>query len=118
MVDKFLFIGFVILSLLILTFIIKLARRGIHILANPPINLFVFLFAKIMAFVSCLFIPLGVFWPGLKWYSIPGYLSWLAPVLFVAGSLLAISAMKKLGNDLIFGLPDEGYKSPSNRWDL
>ena len=108
MVDRFLFIGFVILSLLILTFIIRLARRGIHILANPPLNLFVFLSAKILAFVSCLFIPLGALWPEFKWYSIPGYLSWLAPALFVAGSLLAITAMKKLGDDLIFGLPGGG----------
>jgi len=108
MADKFLFIGFVIWSLLILTFIIRLARRGIPLLAKPPINLPVLLFAKIMAFVSCLFIPLGVFWPVLKWYSIPSSLSWLAPVLFLAGSLLAISAMIKLGDDLIFGLPDGG----------
>jgi protein-S-isoprenylcysteine O-methyltransferase Ste14 len=68
--------------------------------------LIVFLFAKILAFVSCLFIPLGVLWPGLKWYSLNGYLSWLAPGLFVTGSLLAIRAIKKLGADLIFGLPD------------
>jgi protein-S-isoprenylcysteine O-methyltransferase Ste14 len=104
--DMILFIGFLILVLLILTILFKLASRGIHILANPPLNLIVFLFAKILAFVSCLFIPLGVLWPGLKWYSIPGYLSWLAPGLFVIGSLLAITAMKKLGEDLIFGLPD------------
>ena len=110
MVDRFLFIGFVILSLLILTFIIRLAKRGIHILANPPLNLIVFLFAKILAFVSCLFIPLGVLWPELKCYSIPGYLSWLAPGLFVTGSLLAITAMKKLGDDLIFGLPGGDIK--------
>jgi protein-S-isoprenylcysteine O-methyltransferase Ste14 len=106
MVDIILFIGFLILVLMILTVIIKLAIRGIHILANLPINLIIFLFAKILAFVSCLFIPLGVLWPGLKWYSIPGYLSWLAPGLFVTGGLLAITAMKKLGEDLIFGLPD------------
>jgi protein-S-isoprenylcysteine O-methyltransferase Ste14 len=106
MVDIILFIGFLILLLMILTVIIKLARRGIHILANPPINLIVFLFAKILAFVSCLFIPVGVLWPGLKWYSINGYLSWLAPGLLGTGSLLAITAMKKLGDHLIFGLPD------------
>jgi|APIni6443716594_1056825.scaffolds.fasta_scaffold292999_1 protein-S-isoprenylcysteine O-methyltransferase Ste14 len=106
MADMILFIGLLILVALILTFTIRLARRGIHILANPPLNLVVFLFAKILAFVSCLFIPLGVLWPELKWYSIPGYLSWLAPGLFVTGSLLAITAMKKLGDDLIFGLPD------------
>ena len=103
-----LFIGFLILILLILMVIIKLARRGIHLLAKPPITLVVFLFAKILAFVSCLFIPLGVLWPELKWYSTPGYLSWLAPGLFAAGSLLAITAMKKLGDDLIFGLPERG----------
>jgi len=108
MADRILFIGFLILVLLILTIIFKLARRGIYILANPPLNLIVFLFAKILAFVSCLFIPLGVLWPGLKWYSIQGYLSWLAPGLFVTGSLLAITAMKKLGDDLIFGLPEMG----------
>jgi protein-S-isoprenylcysteine O-methyltransferase Ste14 len=106
MADMILFMGFLILVLLILTIIFKLASRGIHILANPPLNLIVFLCAKILAFVSCLFIPLGVLWPGLKWYSIPGYLSWLSPGLFVTGSLLAITAMKKLGEDLIFGLPD------------
>jgi protein-S-isoprenylcysteine O-methyltransferase Ste14 len=106
MADIILFIGFLILVLMILTVIIKLARRGIHILANPPINLIIFLFAKILAFVSCLFIPLGVLWPGLKWYSMQGYLFWLAPGLFVTGSLLVITAMKKLGDDLIFGLPD------------
>jgi len=108
MADMILFIGFLILLLLILTIIIKLVRRGIHILANPPLNLIVFLFAKILASISCLFIPLGVFWPDLKWYSINGYLSWLAPGVFVAGSLLAITAMKKIADDLIFGLPDGG----------
>jgi len=108
MADMILFIGFLILVLLILTIIFKLASRGIHILANPPLNLIVILFTKILAFVSCLFIPLGVLWPGLKWYSINGYLSWLAPGLFVTGSLLAITAMKKLGDDLIFGLPEIG----------
>ncbi len=89
-------------------FIIRLARKRINILANPPIRLPIFLFAKILAFVSCLFIPLGVLWPGLKWYSMPDSLSWLAPALFLAGSLLAITAMKKLGEDLIFGLPEGG----------
>jgi protein-S-isoprenylcysteine O-methyltransferase Ste14 len=108
MADKILFIGFLILVLLILTITVKLARRGIHFLADPPLNLTVFLLAKILALVSCLFIPLGVLWPELKWYSINGYLSWLAPALFVAGSLLAITAMKKLGDDLIFGLPERG----------
>ena len=106
MADMILFIGFLILVLLILTIIIKLARRGIHILANPPISLTIFLSAKILAFASCLFIPLGVLWPELKWYSMPAYLSWLAPGLFVTGSLVAVTAMKKLGDDLIFGLPD------------
>ena len=102
----FLLIGFLIWVVLTLTVIIRLTRRGIPILADPPLNLIIFLFAKVLAFVSCLFIPLGVLWPELKWYSMPGYLSWLAPGLFVTGSLLAITAMKKLGDDLIFGLPD------------
>jgi protein-S-isoprenylcysteine O-methyltransferase Ste14 len=108
MIDISLFIGFMILTLLILTFIIRLARKRIRLLADPPIRLPVFLIAKILALGSCLFIPLGVLWPGLKWYSTPGYLSWLAPVLFLAGSLIAITAMKKLGDDLIFGLPGRG----------
>ena len=108
MADRVLSIGFLILVLLIGTIIFRLARRGIHILANPPVNWIVFLFAKILAFVSCLFIPLGVLWPGLKWYSMPGSLSWLAPGLFVTGSVLAIAAMRKLGDDLIFGLPEKG----------
>ena len=66
MADMILFIGFLILVLLILTITVKLARRGIHLLADPPLNLTVFLLAKILALVSCLFIPLGVFWPELK----------------------------------------------------
>jgi protein-S-isoprenylcysteine O-methyltransferase Ste14 len=106
MANRILLIGFLIFILLILLFIIRLARRGIPILAKPPIPLIFFLSAKFLAFVSCLFIPLGVLWPDLKWYSIPAYLSWLAPGLFIAGSLLAITAMKKLDDDLIFGLPD------------
>ena len=108
MFDSFLFIGFVALILLTLIFIIRLARKRISVLANPPIPLPIFLSAKILAFVSCLFIPLGILWPGLKGYSIPDSLSSLAPVLFLIGSLVAITAMKKLGDDLIFGLPDAG----------
>jgi len=95
MINMILFMGFIIWVLVILAVIIRLTRRGIHILANPPIHSIVFLSAKILSFVSCLFIPLGVLWPGMKWYSLPAYLSWLAPGLFVAGSLLAITAMKK-----------------------
>ena len=110
MIDLFLFIGFMTLVVLILMFMNRLVQRGIHILANPPIRLPIFLSAKILAFVSCLFIPLAVLWPGLKWYAIPGYLSWAAPVLFLTGGLLAVTAMKKLGDDLIFGLPNGGIK--------
>ena len=110
MANRILLIGFLIFILIILLFIFNLARRGINILANPPVSLILFLSAKILAFVSCVFIPLGVLWPRLKWFSIHGYLSWLAPVLFITGCLLAIMSMKKLGDDLIFGLPEEDIK--------
>ncbi len=86
-------------------FVIRLVARGINIFATPPINVPAFICAKICAFASCSFIPLAVLshQPALRAPS--GVSAWASLALLAAGAVIAAAAMKRLGDDLVFGLP-------------
>ncbi len=85
--------------------------QGINIFAIPPIHPVAFITAKLCAFFSCSFIPAGILWPELAWYSPSAWLKWLTMVPFFFGIVIAIIAMKKLDNDLIIGLPEGSIQS-------
>ncbi|MCU0849435.1 MAG: hypothetical protein MUD12_16250 [Spirochaetes bacterium] len=110
MVDGIMLYGLLLLGLLIMVFIVRLTKGGINVIASPPINTAAFITAKVLAFTSCLFIPLGAVMPDLKWYAHEGAFSWLPPVFFIPGVFIAVAAMKGLGDDLIFGLPEGDIK--------
>jgi len=110
MLDGIMFSGFLLFGLLIIVFIARLMKGGINVIANPPINTVAFITAKALAFSSCLFIPMGAVMPDLKWYSAYGFFPWLALVFFIPGVFIAVAAMKTLGDDLIFGLPEGDIK--------
>lgn len=108
----YLFLAILILFSMILgLFIMKLVMRKISLFEKPPIKLPAFLAAKICAFLSCLFIPAGILWPELKVYSTPEWVSVWALLPFTSGIIIAIGAMKKLGDDLVFGLPESNIHS-------
>ncbi len=109
--DKFFFFGFIGFAVILVLFIIRLLVRKINIFARPPINVIAFISAKICAFGSCSFIPLGVLFPELKWQTTPAPVTAGGLILFSAGIFFAVISMKKLGDDLIFGLPESGIKS-------
>lgn len=98
--------GFISFSIVLLLFVIRIVSRGISIVARPPINPLAFVTAKLCAFTSCFFIPAGIIWPELKWYAAPEWLGLAALLPFFSGIVIAAVAMKKLGDDLIFGLPE------------
>jgi protein-S-isoprenylcysteine O-methyltransferase Ste14 len=111
MLSKIILTAFITFSIILLLFIIRINIRGINILANPPINPVAFITAKICAFSSCFFIPAGILWLELISYSPPAWLNLLATVPFFSGIVIAITAMKKLDDDLIFGLPEGSIQS-------
>lgn len=104
-------IGFIAFTIILVAFVIRIISRGISIVAKPPINTLAFITAKICAFLSCSFIPAGIVWPELKSYLTPGWLNMVALLPFFSGMVVAIIAMKKLGDDLIFGLPEASISS-------
>jgi protein-S-isoprenylcysteine O-methyltransferase Ste14 len=111
MLNSIILIAFIAFSIILVFFIIRILIRGISIFAKPPINPLAFITAKLCAFSSCFFIPAGIVWPELRWYSIPEWLSLIAMLPFFSGIVIATIAMKKLGDDLIFGLPEGSIKS-------
>jgi protein-S-isoprenylcysteine O-methyltransferase Ste14 len=111
MLRNIIFISFIAFSIILVLFILRILIRGISIFAKPPINPLAFITAKLCAFSSCFFIPAGIVWPELRWFSTPEWLNLFAVVPFFSGIVIAIIAMKKLGDDLIFGLPDGSLKS-------
>jgi protein-S-isoprenylcysteine O-methyltransferase Ste14 len=104
-------IAFVAFSIVLVLFIIRIIMQGINLFAIPPIHPVAFITAKLCAFSSCFFIPAGILWPELAWYSPPAWLKLLAMVPFLSGIVIAIIAMKKLDDDLIFGLPEGSIQS-------
>ena len=111
MTSKIMLAAFIAFSIILVLFIIKIIRRGINIFATPPIHPVTFITAKICAFSSCFFIPAGILWPELIWYSPQAWLNLLAMLPFFSGIVIAITAMKKLDDDLIFGLPEGSIQS-------
>lgn len=111
MFDHLILVFFAAFTITLLLFVARMLARGIAIVATPPIHAAAFVAAKICAFSSCLFIPAGVINTGLRWYRLPAWTGLVAAVLFVAGLVVAVVAMKKLGDDLIFGLPGGGIRS-------
>jgi protein-S-isoprenylcysteine O-methyltransferase Ste14 len=111
MISKIIFIAFIAFSIFLVLFIVRILIRGISIFAKPPINPLAFMTAKLCAFSSCFFIPAGIVWPELRWFSAPEWLNQAAMVPFFSGIVIAAIAMKKLGDDLIFGLPESSIKS-------
>jgi protein-S-isoprenylcysteine O-methyltransferase Ste14 len=111
MLNNIILISFVVFSITLVLFIIRILIRGISIFAKPPINPLLFIIAKLCAFSSCFFIPAGFLWPELKWYSTPECLNLFTLIPFFSGIIIAIIAMKKLGDDLIFGLPESSIRS-------
>jgi protein-S-isoprenylcysteine O-methyltransferase Ste14 len=103
--------GFILFSIALVQFVVRIVSRGISIVAKPPINPLAFIMAKLCAFSSCFFIPAGIIWPELKWYATPEWLSWAALLPFLSGIVIAAAAMKKLGDDLVFGLPEGSISS-------
>ncbi len=106
MADLLLPVGFIFFVLILASFVIRLIAKGINIIASPPVNVFAFICAKACAFGSCLFIPLTVFFPSLRWNESTLVSTLIALALFIPGAEIAVAAMKKLGDDLIFGLPE------------
>jgi protein-S-isoprenylcysteine O-methyltransferase Ste14 len=111
MLRNIILITFITFSIILVLFIIRILMRGISIFAKPPINPLAFVTAKLCAFSSCFFIPAGILWPELSWYSTPEWHNVFALLPFFSGIIFAIIAMKKLGDDLIFGLPESSIKS-------
>jgi protein-S-isoprenylcysteine O-methyltransferase Ste14 len=111
MVGNVTLIAFIAFSMVLVLFVVRILSRGISIVARPPINPLAFIAAKMCAFSSCFFIPAGIIWPELKWYYCPEWLGILALVPFFSGIVIAAIAMKKLGDDLIFGLPEGSISS-------
>jgi protein-S-isoprenylcysteine O-methyltransferase Ste14 len=111
MLSNIILITFVSFSIILVLFILRILIRGISIFAKPPINPLAFMTAKLCAFSSCFFIPAGIVWPELRWYSAPEWLNLFALLPFFSGIVIAIIAMKKLGDDLIFGLPQSSIRS-------
>jgi protein-S-isoprenylcysteine O-methyltransferase Ste14 len=111
MLRSIILIAFIAFSIILVLFIVRILMRGISIFAKPPINPLAFIAAKVCAFSCCFFIPAGIVWPELKWYSAPEWLNLFALLPFFSGIIIAIIAMKKLGDDLIFGLPEGSIKS-------
>ncbi len=111
MLNKIILAAFIAFSIILVLFIARVIIRCINIFATPPINPMAFITAKICAFSSCFFIPAGILWPELRWYSFPALFNLLAMLPFFSGMVIAIIAMKKLDNDLIFGLPEGSVKS-------
>ncbi|MBP7736442.1 MAG: isoprenylcysteine carboxylmethyltransferase family protein [Spirochaetes bacterium] len=103
--------GFISFSIVLALFVIRIVSRGISIVARPPINPLAFVTAKLCAFSSCFFIPAGIIRPELKWYEAPEWLGLTALLPFFSGIVIAAVAMKKLGDDLIFGLPEGSISS-------
>ncbi len=111
MLGTIIIITFIAFSIVLLLFVARILHRGIGIVAKPPINPIAFITAKVSAFSSCFFIPAGFIWPELKWYSTPEAFSILALLPYITGIVIACIAMKKLGDDLIFGLPKNSITS-------
>jgi protein-S-isoprenylcysteine O-methyltransferase Ste14 len=111
MLNKIILIAFIAFSIVLVLFIFRIIIRGISIFAKPPINPLAFITAKICAFSSCFFIPAGMIWPELRWHTTPEWLNLLSMLPFFSGTVIATIAMKKLGDDLIFGLPEGSIKS-------
>lgn len=111
MADMILTAGFILFAVMLAGFIIRLVSRGINIFDTPPINAYAFVCAKACAFGSCLFIPLAALFPSLREHASSGMLSWAALAVFVPGAMIALAAMRRLGDDLIFGLPHDGIQS-------
>lgn len=111
MLSSIILTAFIAFSIILVLFIIRILMRGISIFAKPPINPLAFITAKLCAFSSCFFIPAGILWPELRWFSTPEWLNLAALLLFFPGIVIAAIAMKKLGDDLVFGLPEESIKS-------
>lgn len=111
MLGNIILIAFVSFSIILVLFIVRIVIRGISIFAKPPISPLAFVTAKLCAFSSCFFIPAGILRPELRWYSTPDWLSLVALLPFFSGIIIATVAMKKLGDDLIFGLPEGSIES-------
>ena len=103
--------GIISFTIVLVLFAIRIVSRGIRIVARPPINPLAFIIAKLCAFSSCFFIPAGIIWPELKWCLTPEWLGLVALLPFLSGLVIAAVAMKKLGDDLVFGLPEGSISS-------
>lgn len=103
--------GFILFSIVLVLSVVRIISRGISIVARPPVNPLAFITAKLCAFSSCFFIPAGIIRPEVKWYAVPEWLGLAALLPFLSGIVIATVAMKKLGDDLIFGLPEGSISS-------
>jgi protein-S-isoprenylcysteine O-methyltransferase Ste14 len=111
MTDKIILTVFIAFSIVLVVFIVRTVVRGINIFATPPVHPAAFVTAKVCAFASCCFIPAGILWPEIKWYPMPAWLNHIAELPFFAGMIIAVAAMKKLDDDLVFGLPEASIRS-------
>ncbi len=110
MTDTILLAGLTVFSVILLLFVFRNIVRGINIFATPPVHPLVFISAKVSAAISLLFIPLGILAPGIRWHVTYSPVAWMALLLFSCGAVIAVIAMKRLGDDLIFGLPSGGIR--------
>lgn len=105
MLSSIILTAFIAFSIILVLFMLRILIQGIGIFAKPPINSLAFITAKLCAFTSCFFIPAGILWPELRWFPTPEWLSLVTLLPFFFGIVITAIAMKKLGDDLVFGLP-------------
>lgn len=109
MTDTIVMAGLGALFLSMMTCVIKLKLRGHNAFSGaPPVNLFAFILAKLSASASILFMLGAAAGIELSMTETPAYFQYVAVVILVAGLALAIPSLFNLGDDLKFGLPEDG----------
>jgi len=101
---------FTILGIILFLRILRLQKEHINFLGTPTIDKFLFFSGKITLFTNwglCIYKAIS---PESGYVVVPYYVSWIATVLLLAGTLIAILSFIKLGRSLKVGLPSEDTK--------
>ncbi len=98
---------FVILGTTFFLRIMSLRKIKADLLGKPPIDKYLFVAGKITLATNWGFFIYKGISPATGYISVPAYLSWLATILLLLGTLILIFAIYDIGASLKVGLPVE-----------
>jgi len=107
-------ITFSIIGLVMTFVIIRSLKYHYSITGKPSIQPLFFYMAKLFFFLNWMLFLAKAIFPKIGSVAVPTYLSWIAVILLMSGSLLFIPAVLQLGSSLRYGIPEEETKLRTN----